>query len=92
MLEFVQPKNNINIKTNIIFFLRVLSSLGFTVLAVEEDEFFSFFFLFAMLEEAIGGWLVLAMVCWLSESNSGIGLDGEGEAMVCWFWLSKSEQ
>ena len=59
---------------------------GFTVLAVEEDELFSFFFLFAMLEEATGGWLVL------SESDSGIGLDGEGEAMVCWFWLSKSEQ
>jgi hypothetical protein len=53
---------------------------------MEEDELFSFFFLFAMLEEAIGGWLVLAMVCWLSESDSGTGLDGEGEAMVCWFW------
>ncbi|GMY31207.1 imidazole glycerol phosphate synthase hisHF, chloroplastic-like [Fagus crenata] len=59
VLEFVQPKNNINIKTNIIFFSRVLSSLGFTVLAVEEDEFFYFFFLFAMLEEAIGGSLYI---------------------------------
>ena len=28
VLEFVQPKNNINIKTNITFFSRVLSSLG----------------------------------------------------------------
>jgi hypothetical protein len=59
---------------------------------VEEDELFSFFFLFAMLQEATGGWLVLAMVCWLFESDSSTGLDGEEEAMVCWFWLSKSEQ
>uniref|UniRef100_A0A2N9HA66 Uncharacterized protein n=1 Tax=Fagus sylvatica TaxID=28930 RepID=A0A2N9HA66_FAGSY len=47
----------------------------------EQGELFSFFFLFAMLEEATEGWLVLAMGCWLSESDSSTGLDGEGEAM-----------